>query len=71
MVDCDDMGHFEGYIKIKIKELEDLEALAKEYERKAQSLFDQGKKIAADEMLKKRAKLLKRIVKQKARFEKI
>jgi len=65
------MGHFEGYIKIKIKELEDLEALAKEYERKAQNLFDQGKKIAADEMLKKRAKILKRISKQKARFEKI
>ncbi len=65
------MGHFEGYIKIKIKELEDLEALAKEYERKAQNLFDQGKKIAADEMLKKRAKILKRISKQKARFEKV
>lgn len=65
------MGHFEGYIKIKIKELEDLEALAKEYERKAQNLFEQGKKIAADEMLKKRAKILKRISKQKARFEKI
>ena len=65
------MGHFEGYIKIKIKELEDLEALAKEYERKAQNLFDQGKKIAADEMLKKRAKILKRISKQKARFENI
>lgn len=65
------MGHFEGYVKIKIKELEDLEALAKEYERKAQNLFDQGKKIAADEMLKKRAKILKRISKQKARFENI
>lgn len=65
------MPHFEGYIKIKIKELEDLEVLAKEYERKAQNLFDQGKKIAADEMLKKRAKLLKRISKQKARFEKL
>ncbi len=65
------MPHFEGYIKIKIKELEDLEALAKEYERKAQNLFDQGKKIAADEMLKKRAKILKRISKQKARFEKL
>ncbi len=65
------MPHFEGYIKIKIKELEDLEVLAKEYERKAQNLFDQGKKIAADEMLKKRAKILKRISKQKARFEKL
>jgi len=65
------MAHFEGYIKVKIKELEDLEAIAKEYERKAQNLFDQGKKIAADEMLKKRAKILKRIVKQKERFGKI
>lgn len=65
------MAHFEGYIKVKIKELEDLEAIAKEYERKAQTLFDQGKKIAADEMLKKRAKILKRIVKQKERFGKI
>lgn len=65
------MAHFEEYSKIKIKELEDLEAIAKEYERKAQSLFDQGKKIAADEMLKKRAKILKRISKQKTRFEKI
>ena len=65
------MAHFEGYIKVKIKELEDLEAIAKEYERKAQTLFDQGKKIAADEMLKKRAKILKRVVKQKERFGKI
>jgi len=47
--------------KHESSEIKELELRAKEYQRRAMRLFAQGKRIAADELLKKRAKLLKRI----------
>lgn len=43
------------------EELKALEEMARQYKLKAQRLYSQGKRIAADELLKKRAKLMKRI----------
>ena len=43
------------------EELRTLEERARQYKLRAQRLYSQGKRIAADELLKKRAKLMKRI----------